>query len=132
MCLKNENYCLKTFVKICVVKKCVKICERLFKNWKWWFENTNQTLPKFVEELKEALDADIQDRIMKEREMQSYIQEREREAAWKAELSRCEVTPFPFLCFSLFPIFLFTLRLSIPIITNSCLTIQKVLVLTIK
>ena len=92
---------------------------------------------KFVEELKEALDADIQDRIMKEREMQSYIQEREREvaereAAWKAELSRREVTPFPFLCFSLFPIFLFTLRLSIPIITNSCLTIQKVLVLTIK
>lgn len=51
---------------------------------------------KFVQELKEALDADIQDRIMKEREMQSYIQEREREvaereAAWKAELSRREV-----------------------------------------
>ncbi|KAJ6708296.1 hypothetical protein OIU85_028552 [Salix viminalis] len=50
---------------------------------------------RFVEELKEALDADIQDRIMKEREMQSYIQEREREvsereAAWKAELSRRE------------------------------------------
>ncbi|CAN0926991.1 hypothetical protein LINGRAHAP2_LOCUS35634 [Linum grandiflorum] len=48
---------------------------------------------KFVEELKEALDADIQDRLMKEREMQSYIEEREREvaereAAWKAELSR--------------------------------------------
>ncbi|CAI9776177.1 unnamed protein product [Fraxinus pennsylvanica] len=46
-------------------------------------------------ELKEALDADIQDRIMKEREMQSYIEEREREvaereAAWKAELSRRE------------------------------------------
>lgn len=51
---------------------------------------------KFVEELKEALDADMQDRVMKEREMQSYIQEREREvaereAAWKAELSRREV-----------------------------------------
>ncbi|KAJ8765010.1 hypothetical protein K2173_010482 [Erythroxylum novogranatense] len=50
---------------------------------------------KFVEELKEALDADIQDRLMKEREMQSYIEEREREvaereAAWKAELSRRE------------------------------------------
>ncbi|KAG9456645.1 hypothetical protein H6P81_001153 [Aristolochia fimbriata] len=50
---------------------------------------------KFVKELKEALDADIQDRIMKEREMQSYIEEREREvaereAAWKAELSRRE------------------------------------------
>ncbi|KAL1188473.1 hypothetical protein V5N11_005904 [Cardamine amara subsp. amara] len=49
----------------------------------------------FVEELKQALDADIQDRIMKEREMQSYIEEREREvaereAAWKAELSRRE------------------------------------------
>jgi hypothetical protein len=43
---------------------------------------------RFVRELKEALDADIQDRIMKEREMQSYIAEREREvaereAAWK-------------------------------------------------
>lgn len=52
---------------------------------------------KFVEELKEALDADIQDRLMKEREMQSYIEEREREvaereAAWKAELSRREVS----------------------------------------
>ena len=51
---------------------------------------------RFVQELKEALDADIQDRIMKEREMQSYIEEREREvaereAAWKAELSRREV-----------------------------------------
>lgn len=56
---------------------------------------------KFVEELKQALDADIQDRIMKEREMQSYIEEREREvaereAAWKAELSRREVR-FPSL-----------------------------------
>uniref|UniRef100_A0A6V7QSE0 Uncharacterized protein n=1 Tax=Ananas comosus var. bracteatus TaxID=296719 RepID=A0A6V7QSE0_ANACO len=51
---------------------------------------------RFVKELQEALDADIQDRIMKEREMQSYIQEREREvaereAAWKAELSRREI-----------------------------------------
>ncbi|KAL4190860.1 hypothetical protein AMTRI_Chr07g77880 [Amborella trichopoda] len=50
---------------------------------------------KFVKVLKEVLDADIQDRIMKEREMQSYIEEREREvaereAAWKAELSRRE------------------------------------------
>jgi hypothetical protein len=56
---------------------------------------------KFVRELQEALDADIQDRIMKEREMQSYIQEREREvaereAAWKAELSRREVIPVVF------------------------------------
>lgn len=56
---------------------------------------------KFVEELKQALDADIQDRIMKEREMQSYIEEREREvaereAAWKAELSRREVCFFGF------------------------------------
>jgi hypothetical protein len=51
---------------------------------------------KFVRELKEALDADIQDRVMKEREMQSYIGEREREvaereAAGKAELSHREV-----------------------------------------
>lgn len=49
-----------------------------------------------MQELKEALDADIQDRMMKEREMQSYIEEREREvaereSAWKAELSRREV-----------------------------------------
>lgn len=63
---------------------------------------------KFVQELKEALDADIQDRIMKEREMQSYIEEREREvaereAAWKAELSRREVLfKFPPLPFSSF------------------------------
>lgn len=59
---------------------------------------------KFVHELKEALDADIQDRIMKEREMQSYIEEREREvaereAAWKAELSRREVTHSITLCY---------------------------------
>lgn len=59
---------------------------------------------KFVQELKEALDADIQDRIMKEREMQSYIEEREREvaereAAWKAELSRREVGHFSFSFF---------------------------------
>ncbi|KAL0414853.1 UNVERIFIED_CONTAM: 30S ribosomal protein S6 [Sesamum radiatum] len=57
---------------------------------------------KFVQELKEALDADIQDRIMKEREMQSYIEEREREvaereAAWKAELSRREFCCSPVL-----------------------------------
>lgn len=66
---------------------------------------------KFVQELKEALDADIQDRIMKEREMQSYIEEREREvaereAAWKAELSRREVYiciyKFLFKCIFLF------------------------------
>jgi hypothetical protein len=55
---------------------------------------------RFVKELQEALDADIQDRIMKEREMQSYIEEREREvaereAAWKAELSRREVVIQP-------------------------------------
>ena len=50
----------------------------------------------FVRDLKAALEADIQDRIMKEREMNSYLDEREREvaereAAWKAELSRREV-----------------------------------------
>lgn len=49
----------------------------------------------FVRDLKAALEADIQDRIMKEREMNSYLDEREREvaereAAWKAELSRRE------------------------------------------
>jgi len=49
----------------------------------------------FVRELKAALEADIQDRIMKEREMNSYLEEREREvaereAAWKAELTRRE------------------------------------------
>ncbi|ONM22576.1 hypothetical protein ZEAMMB73_Zm00001d006032 [Zea mays] len=51
---------------------------------------------RFVKELQEALDTNIQDRIMKEREMQSYIEECEREVAeqevaWKAELSRREV-----------------------------------------
>ena len=35
----------------------------------------------FVRELKSALEADIQDRIMKEREMNSYLDEREREVA---------------------------------------------------
>ncbi|ESW07616.1 hypothetical protein PHAVU_010G144400 [Phaseolus vulgaris] len=36
---------------------------------------------KFVQELQEALEVDIQDRIRKDREMQSYIVEREREVA---------------------------------------------------
>ncbi|KAH7291543.1 hypothetical protein KP509_29G021100 [Ceratopteris richardii] len=50
---------------------------------------------KFIKELKEALEIDIEGRAMKHREMQSYIQEREREvaereAAWKAELARRE------------------------------------------
>eukprot|EP00245_Coleochaete_scutata_P006364 TRINITY_DN2078_c0_g1_i1.p1 TRINITY_DN2078_c0_g1~~TRINITY_DN2078_c0_g1_i1.p1 ORF type:complete len:118 (+),score=37.59 TRINITY_DN2078_c0_g1_i1:172-525(+) len=49
----------------------------------------------FVKELREAMDADIQDRFLKEREMRSYLEEREREvaereAAWKAELARRE------------------------------------------
>lgn len=64
---------------------------------------------KFVEELKEALDADIQDRNMKEREMQSYIEEREREvaereAAWKAELSRREVRSISSLIICLYSV----------------------------
>ena len=51
---------------------------------------------KFVKELKEALEDDIQNMVMREREMQSYIEEREREvaereAARQAELSRREV-----------------------------------------
>ena len=44
MCLKTENYCLKTFVKFLWMKKYIKIYEILFKNWKLLFENTNQTL----------------------------------------------------------------------------------------
>lgn len=51
---------------------------------------------RFVKELQEALGGDIEDRKTKEREMQSYIEEREREVAervtaWKAVLSRREV-----------------------------------------
>jgi uncharacterized protein with von Willebrand factor type A (vWA) domain len=61
---------------------------------------------KFIKELKEALESDLQDRIMKEREMQSYIEEREREvaereAAWKAELGRREVSVLPVASLSL-------------------------------
>jgi hypothetical protein len=53
----------------------------------------------FVRELKAALDADIQEGIMKEREMRSYLEEREREvaereAAWRADLGRREVVDF--------------------------------------
>ena len=44
MCLKTENCYLKTFIKIRVgEKKSDKICKMLFKNWKWLFENINQT-----------------------------------------------------------------------------------------
>ena len=48
MCLKTENCCLKIFVEILWVKKCVKLREILFKNWKWLFENTNQTPPYYL------------------------------------------------------------------------------------
>jgi hypothetical protein len=73
---------------------------------------------RFVKELQEALDADIQDRIMKEREMQSYIEEREREvaereAAWKAELSRREVIAAG-------PLFFSNSRLSVETSNNQC------------
>lgn len=49
----------------------------------------------FVKDLKAAMEADMQDRLLKEREMKSYLEEREREvaereAAWRAELSRRE------------------------------------------
>ena len=51
---------------------------------------------KFVKELKEDLEVYIQNMVMREREMQSYIEEREREvaereAARQAELSCREV-----------------------------------------
>eukprot|EP00897_Mesotaenium_endlicherianum_P003785 jgi/Mesen1/3434/ME000194S02581 len=49
----------------------------------------------FVKQLQEAMESDVQDRQMKERETRTYLEEREREvaereAAWKAELSRRE------------------------------------------
>ncbi|KAG8076675.1 hypothetical protein GUJ93_ZPchr0006g45967 [Zizania palustris] len=46
---------------------------------------------RFVKELQEALDADIQDRIMKEREMQRYIQEIQERGVgerWRRERSK--------------------------------------------
>ena len=43
MCLKTENWYLKIFVKIRVGEK---VYEMLFKNLKWLFENTNQTVSK--------------------------------------------------------------------------------------
>jgi hypothetical protein len=56
----------------------------------------------FIRDLKAALEDDMQDGVMKEREMKSYLEEREREvaereAAWKAELGRREAT---FRCYS--------------------------------
>lgn len=86
---------------------------------------------KFVKELKEALDADIQDRIMKEREMQCYIEEREREvaereAAWKAQLSRREASQANPPIYSLIIVFLFNSVLLIlnlsSLINNSTLS----------
>ena len=55
-----------------------------------------EVVETFVKELKVAMEADLQDRLLKEREMRQYLEERdrevsEREAAWKAELSRREV-----------------------------------------
>ena len=35
------------------MKKCVKIREMLFKNWKWLFENTNQT-PQKVQKIRSS------------------------------------------------------------------------------
>ena len=50
----------------------------------------------FVAELKVAMASDLQDRALKERELKSYLEEREREiaereSAWKADLARREV-----------------------------------------
>lgn len=55
-----------------------------------------EVVDSFVKELRSAMEADMHDRLLKEREMKSYLEEREREvaereAAWKAELSRREV-----------------------------------------
>ena len=52
-----------------------------------------EVVETFVKELKVAMEADLQDRLLKEREMRQYLEERdrevsEREAAWKAELRR--------------------------------------------
>lgn len=60
------------------------------------FWRIKSLVDKFMEEVKETVEADVQDRMMKEKEMQSNIKERERdvterEAAWKDELSRREV-----------------------------------------
>ena len=52
MCLKIENYYLKTFVKIRVGEKYIKIRVMLFKNWKLLFENTNQTPLVFVKKFE--------------------------------------------------------------------------------
>ncbi|CAI7879544.1 unnamed protein product [Closterium sp. NIES-53] len=54
-----------------------------------------EVVENFVKELRVAMEADIQDRMLKEREMKQYLEEREREvaereAAWKAELTRRE------------------------------------------
>ena len=35
------------------VKKCIKMREMLFKNWKWLFENTNQTPPNALSKRKD-------------------------------------------------------------------------------
>ena len=63
-----------------------------------------EVVDSFVKELRSAMEADMHDRLLKEREMKSYLEEREREvaereAAWKAELSRREVLrpTFPLL-----------------------------------
>lgn len=55
-----------------------------------------EVVDSFVKELRSAMEADMHDRLLKEREMKSYLEEREREvaereAAWKADLSRREV-----------------------------------------
>lgn len=60
------------------------------------FWRIKSLIDKFVEEVKEAVEEDVQNRITKEKEMQHNTKEREREvtereASWKAELSRREV-----------------------------------------
>lgn len=57
----NQNY----FIFWLRVNKCVCLIS----------QRIEAVVDKFIQELKEALDADIKDRIMKESEMWSYIEE---------------------------------------------------------
>ena len=48
MCLKIENYYLKISIEIRAGEKICANTWMLFKNWKWLFENINQTPPNYL------------------------------------------------------------------------------------
>ena len=74
----------------------MKICEMLFKNWKWLFKNTNQTPPKILVKRKKK------EKKRRENELKNSGEEREKKKGPKVQLTltsgslhMCLITKMP-------------------------------------